>query len=326
MNYCFMVLMITIFLVLALLLQSEGAGNKTHPTTTSLPVGLTLPLNAEEKRIIIDKGTERPFTGKYWNNTAKGVYLCRQCGSPLYLSESKFESHCGWPSFDDEIPDAVKRQKDTDRVRTEILCVRCGGHLGHVFEGEKFTEKNTRHCVNSASLTFVTEKNWPLERAIFAGGCFWGIEHYFRQTPGVLTVRPGYTGGKLPHPSYKQVCTGRTGHAEAVEILFDPGKVSYEELAKKFFELHDPTQKNRQGPDVGTQYRSAVFYTSEAQKKTVEKLITLLRERDYNVVTKVVQASTFWSAEEYHQDYLNKNPNRQNCHVRTKRFGSTEKK
>jgi len=285
------------------------------------PVGQMPPLTEEEKRIIMDKGTERPFTGKYWNTFAQGVYLCRQCGAPLYLSDSKFESQCGWPSFDDEIPGAVRRQPDADGRRTEILCANCGGHLGHVFTGEAFTARDTRHCVNSASLVFVPEDKWALQRAIFAGGCFWGVEHLFRQIPGVLTVRSGFTGGAAEKPAYKQVCTGKTGHAEAVEILFDPSKVTYEQLARRFFEIHDPTEKDRQGPDVGTQYRSAAFYLNEEQGKTAEKLIGLLRERGYNVVTEVTPASTFWPAEEYHQDYFGKHPDQAICHAPVERFG-----
>lgn len=302
--------------------SGDGSASKKPARPTSSSVGPMPPLSQEEKRIILDKGTERPFTGKYCNNTAKGVYLCRQCGAPLYLSDSKFESSCGWPSFDDEIPDAVRRQPDADGARTEILCADCDGHLGHVFLGEGFTAKDTRHCVNSASLMFVPEEKWPLQRAIFAGGCFWGVEHLFRQTPGVLTVRSGYTGGEVEKPTYQQVCTGRTGHAESVEIMFAPAKVTYEQLARRFFEIHDPTQKDRQGPDVGTQYRSAVFYTSDEQKKTAEKLISLLRDRGYDVATEVTPASTFWPAEEYHQDYLTRNPERPSCHAPVDRFGT----
>jgi peptide methionine sulfoxide reductase msrA/msrB len=300
--------------------QTQPAAPKALPKALS-PVGTMPPLTAEEKAIIVNKGTERPFTGKYWNSAAKGVYLCRQCGAPLYLSDSKFKSDCGWPSFDDEIPGAVRRQRDADGSRTEILCANCGAHLGHVFLGEGLTLRDTRHCVNSASLSFLPEEKWPLQRAIFAGGCFWGVEHYFRQAPGVLGVRSGYTGGKVERPTYEQVCTGSTGHAESVEVLFDPAKVTYEALARLFFEIHDPTTKNSQGPDVGLQYRSAVFYLSDEQKKTDEKLIALLQKRGYKVVTEVAPATTFWPAEDYHQDYLDKHPGRADCHVKTDRFG-----
>jgi peptide methionine sulfoxide reductase msrA/msrB len=324
---CFVLIAVLSLLTMALMLDPVlGQAGKVpvagQPTTRKAisPLGTMPALTADEKAIIVNKGTERPFTGKYWNAIAKGVYLCRQCGAPLYLSDSKFKSDCGWPSFDDEIADAVKRKRDADGQRTEILCATCGGHLGHVFEGEKLTIRNTRHCVNSASLTFLPEANWPLQKGIFAGGCFWGVDHYFRQEPGVLAVRSGYTGGKIDHPTYKQVCTNTTGHAEAVEVLFDPNKTSYEKLARLFFEIHDPTQLNRQGPDIGLQYRSAIFYLNDDQKKTVEKLIGLLRERGYKVVTEVTPAATFWPAEDYHQDYIAKHPEWP-CHAKVSRFG-----
>lgn len=281
------------------------------------------PLSAEEKQVILHKGTERPFTGQYWNHFARGVYICRQCGAELYNSQSKFRSDCGWPSFDEEIPGAVRRQPDADGRRTEILCNACGGHLGHVFEGEGFTPRNVRHCVNSASLVFrsAPEEN-RTEEAIFAGGCFWGVEHYFQQTPGVLSVTSGYTGGTVPNPAYEQVCTGNTGHAEAVRVIFDPNQVSYENLAHYFFEIHDPTQLNRQGPDIGSQYRSAVFYHNEQQKQISEKLIDELKTLGYKVVTQIEPAGPFYPAEDYHQDYLNKHPQRSSCHVRVPRFGN----
>ena len=306
--------------------RSDEAGGDTAgsggPPAAASPIGKPPPLTDEEKHIILEKGTEPPFTGKYTDATAHGVYLCRQCGAPLYLSDSKFQSHCGWPSFDDEIAGAVTRRPDPDGTRTEIVCARCGGHLGHVFLGEGLTARDTRHCVNSASLMFLPEDKWPLERAIFAGGCFWGVEHLFRQVPGALAVRSGYTGGTVQRPTYRQVCTGETGHAESVEILFDPAKVSYETLARRFFEIHDPTQRGGQGPDIGSQYRSAVFYTTPQQKTTAEKLIALLRQRGYDVVTEVTPASTFWPAEDYHQDYLTKHPERPSCHAPVDRFGT----
>ncbi len=298
-----------------------GADEATNPMRQADdPTGAMPPLSEAERWIIQHKGTERPFSGKYWDHFEAGAYRCRQCGAVLYLSDSKFRSDCGWPSFDDALPGAVARRVDADGVRTEILCAACGGHLGHVFLGEGFTPTDTRHCVNSASLMFVPASQLPVERAIFAGGCFWGVEHHFRQVAGVLATRAGYTGGTVERPSYEQVCTGRTGHAEAVEVFYDPRRVSYEDLARLFFEIHDPAQLNRQGPDVGSQYRSAVFVLNAAQRQTAESLIDLLRQRGYKVVTRIESASAFWPAEDCHQDYLTKHPDRPSCHVRVRRF------
>jgi len=281
------------------------------------------PLSDQEKQIIRDKGTERPFTGKYWDHFERGVYLCRQCGAELYLSKTKFRSDCGWPSFDDQIPGAVRHEKDADGIRTEIICAACDGHLGHVFEGERLTPKNVRHCVNSASLAFREGKSAATEEAIFAGGCFWGVEYQFQQVEGVISATSGYTGGHVQGPTYEQVCTGRTGHAEAVRVTFDPQRVSYEQLARLFFEIHDPTQLDRQGPDAGTQYRSAVFYRDERQKDTAEKLIAELRANGYNVATKVSAASEFFAAEDYHQDYFTTRSGKASCQLRVPRFGQS---
>ncbi|RMD73579.1 MAG: bifunctional methionine sulfoxide reductase B/A protein, partial [Lentisphaerae bacterium] len=262
------------------------------------------PLSPEERRVIVEKGTEPPFSGEYNEHFANGVYCCRRCGAELYESDSKFRSHCGWPSFDDEIEGAVCRVPDADGVRTEIVCANCGGHLGHVFVGEQLTPKNIRHCVNSLSLRFVPADERPhLERAVFAGGCFWGVEYHLQQLPGVRTVVSGYTGGKVPYPSYRQVCSGNTGHVEAVLVRYDPSLVSYRDLAKVFFEIHDPTQKDGQGPDIGSQYRSAVFWYDDEQRRIVESLIAELRQRGLDVATRVQKAGPFYAAEPYHQNY-----------------------
>lgn len=291
-------------------------------------------LTEDEKRVILNKGTERPFTGKYYDFKEKGTYVCKSCGSALYRSESKFDSNCGWPAFDDEIAGAVTRVPDADGRRTEIVCASCGGHLGHVFKGEGFTAKNTRHCVNSVSMDFVPagadgkaepkaaegEKKERMETAVFAGGCFWGVEYLMQKQPGVLSVESGYIGGKTQSPTYEQVCSKATGHAEAVKVIFDPSKVSYETLAKLFFEIHDPTQLNRQGPDVGSQYRSEIFYTTPEQKVVADRLITQLEAKGYKVVTGVTPTTTFWPAEKYHQDYYDRKGTQPYCHGYVKRF------
>jgi peptide methionine sulfoxide reductase msrA/msrB len=281
-------------------------------------------LTPEEENVILHKGTERPFTGKYTEFSEKGTYTCKQCDAPLYRSDDKFDSHCGWPSFDDEIPGAVKRIPDRDGMRTEIVCARCGAHLGHVFEGEGFTPKDTRHCVNSISMNFVPAPQQGLgiqtDTAIFAGGCFWGVEYYMQQKNGVISVTSGYIGGHTDHPTYREVCSHTTGHAEAVEIAFNPKAVSYEELARLFFEIHDPTQADGQGPDIGDQYRSEVFYKNDEQKKIAENLIGILKAKGYDVVTKVTKATTFWPAEDYHQDYYEHKGTLPYCHGYTKRF------
>ena len=275
-------------------------------------------LTPEEKYVIIDKGTERPGTGKFNKFYENGVYVCRQCGTPLYTSEDKFDSGCGWPAFDDEIKGAVKRVPDADGRRVEIVCATCGGHLGHVFEGEGFTPKNTRHCVNSISMDFIPADE--LKTAIFAGGCFWGVEHLMQQQKGVISVESGYIGGEKENPTYKEVCTKTTGHAEAVRILYDPKEVSYETLAKLFFEIHDPTQADGQGPDLGPQYRSEIFHQTEEEKETALKLIAQLKAKGYDVVTEVTKATTFYPAEEYHQDYYVNKGTEPYCHSRVKRF------
>ncbi|TAL67165.1 MAG: bifunctional methionine sulfoxide reductase B/A protein [Bacteroidetes bacterium] len=277
-------------------------------------------LTPEEKRVIIDKGTEMPFTGKYVNEHADGTYTCKRCGAVLFKSGDKFDSHCGWPSFDDAIPSTVKKLPDPDGIRTEIECAKCGAHLGHVFYGEGFTSKDTRYCVNSISMNFMPAENNNLDTGYFAGGCFWGVEYEYRQLKGVKSVRVGYMGGNTSNPTYEEVCTSRTGHYETAEVIFNPEEISYENVAKYFFEIHDPTQANGQGPDIGEQYLSVVFYKNDTEKKTAEKLIALLKNKGYKVATKLLKADKFWKAEDYHQDYYKKTGKTPYCHVYTKRF------
>jgi len=292
----------------------EGAPTMTDDSAPPVYHELT----PEEARVILHKGTEAPFSGEYNDHFAPGVYTCRRCGAMLYRSEDKFRAHCGWPAFDDELPGAVRRLPDADGRRTEIVCAHCGGHLGHVFVGEGLTDKNVRHCVNSLSMRFVPEAQVRYGRAIFAGGCFWGVEYWLRREPGVLATTVGYIGGQTDRPTYEQVCSHTTGHAEAVAVTFDPVRTSFERLAKVFFEIHDPTQLNRQGPDVGDQYRSAIFTTDERQKEIAERLIAQLRAKGLQVVTEVVPAGTFWPAEGYHQNYYERKGATPYCHVRRK--------
>lgn len=274
------------------------------------------PLTLEEQKVILQKGTERPFTGKWLENKQAGTYVCRQCNQPLYNSADKFDSHCGWPSFDDEIPGAVKRVRDADGHRTEIVCSNCGGHLGHVFEGEGFTEKNTRHCVNSISMDFIP----TMEKAYFASGCFWGTEYHFMKAKGVKATTVGYMGGHTQAPTYKEVCTGTTGHVEVVEVEYDPSLTSFEEMLKLYYETHDFEQVGGQGPDIGEQYQSVVFYMNDEQKAMVEKYIQLLNNKGYKVATELRPAPEFWEAEDYHQEYYDKKNGTPYCHAYRKIF------
>jgi peptide methionine sulfoxide reductase msrA/msrB len=279
-------------------------------------------LTPAEEAVIVHKATERPGSGRYEKSKEPGTYVCRRCGAALYRAEDKFDAGCGWPSFDDAVPGAVRCQPDADGQRTELLCATCGAHLGHVFTGERLTAKNTRYCVNSIALDFVplALSTNRFERAVFAGGCFWGVQALLEEGRGVMRTTAGYTGGHTGHPTYDAVCSHTTGHAEAVEVIFDPRQTTFEAVARLFFEIHDPTQHGRQGPDVGDQYRSAIFYTSEKQKETALRLIGELRKRGLDVATQVTPAVTFWPAEAYHQDYYRKTGGHPYCHRRVDRF------
>ena len=278
-------------------------------------------LTPQALRVIRDKGTEMPGSGEYNHHQGHGTYLCRQCGLALFRSDHKFLSSCGWPSFDNEIDDAISRKTDADGHRTEILCSRCDAHLGHVFSGEHLTANNLRHCVNSVSLDFVdSDTILDSEEAIVAGGCFWGMQYLFDQLDGVVKTEVGYSGGDTDAPNYEQVCAKHTGHLEALRIVYDPAIINYEAIIKFFFEIHDATQTDGQGPDIGPQYLSGIFYYDESQLKTAEKLIAQLQDKQFAIVTKLIPATTFWPAEHYHQDYYQKTGHAPYCHRWQKRF------
>lgn len=278
-------------------------------------------LTPQLKRIICDKQTEYPHSGQYNKVQTQGTYLCRRCGLALFRAKTQFHSGCGWPSFDGSIADNVQQLPDDDGLRTEILCKRCSAHLGHVFLGEHFTTNNLRHCVNAASMDFVADNDvLDSEEALVAGGCFWGVDYFMRRLSGVLSTESGYCGGSVLSPTYEQVCQGNTGHLEAVRILYDKERTNYTTVLKCFFEIHDPTQAAGQGPDIGAQYQSAVFYYTEQQRQEASLLIQELKVKGYDVKTMLLPAQAFWPAEDYHQDYYLHHGKTPYCHQRVPRF------
>lgn len=304
-------------------------------------------LDPMARQVTQHEGTEPPFRNAFHDHHVAGIYVDITTGEPLFSSTDKFDSGTGWPSFTQPIEDGrvlEKRDVTFGMVRVEVRSSAGNAHLGHVFEDGP-APTGLRYCINSAALRFVptaklaAEGYGPYaalfgeaptaaaapaaapgatEQVLLAGGCFWGMEELLRAIPGVVTTEVGYTGGTTANPGYDTVHTGETGHAEAVRVVFDPKRLSLEDLLENgFFRMHDPTTANRQGNDVGSQYRSAIFFASPAQQQAalrVMKRVEASGRWKKPLTTQVAAAGPFTPAEDYHQDYLQKHPDGYTCH------------
>lgn len=328
------VLTIYIILISSLITQTGYSKMYKKPSLDILKTKLT----KEQYACTQEGATEAPFKNAYWDLKDDGIYVDVVTGEPLFSSLDKYDSGSGWPSFTKPIQDnnlTYKEDRQLSAPRTEVKSKSGDSHLGHVFDDGPKDKGGKRFCINSAALKFIPldkmkaegygpylfqfkdKKKW--QTANLAGGCFWGMEKLLGSLKGVMETQVGYTGGALTKPTYDDVRTGKTGHAEAVQVLFDPKVVSYEDILLEFFRIHDPTTLNQQGNDKGTQYRSAIFYENTEQKKAAEKIIKRVNDsKDWkkDVVTELKSANAFWRAEADHQKYLEKYPNGYTCHLR----------
>lgn len=270
-------------------------------------------LTPEEFRVTRLKGTERAHSSEMCSLFEPGKYACVCCGTLLFDANEKFESGTGWPSFTQPATEnAIAYHKDISHgmVRVEALCNTCDAHLGHVFpDGPQ--PGGLRYCMNAVALKKVESSE---RKATFGGGCFWCTEAVFNQLKGVTKVESGYSGGKIANPTYREVCSGLTGHAEVVEVTYNPEEISYADLLRIHLSTHNPTTLNRQGADAGTQYRSVIFYRNEAEKSTAFEVISEIQAvYDEPIVTEVAPLDYFYKAEDYHQDYYANNSQEGYC-------------
>jgi peptide methionine sulfoxide reductase msrA/msrB len=292
-------------------------------------------LTPDQYRVTQRNGTERAYSGEFWLHDEPGIYVDVVSGEPLFASVDKFDSRTGWPSFTKPVDGrnvVTKRDFTMLFPRTEVRSAHGDSHLGHVFKDGPRNRGGLRYCINSAALRFVHRDDLEAQgysdyvtlfskedsmseykTATLAGGCFWGMQDLIRRQPGVVSTRVGYTGGRNANATYRN----HPGHAEAIEIVYDPAQTDYRALLEFFFQIHDPSTKDRQGNDLGSSYRSAIFYVDDEQKQVALDTIADVDACGLwpgKVVTEVTPASEFWEAEPEHQDYLLRIPNGYTCH------------